>query len=82
MVDVLVLAATVAATTFTTPTTGRTVDIVSLKENVKKKNKNKHNGNNYREKNTLATISCVSLNCFVKKKNRKMGREIHSAGIV
>lgn len=37
MVDVLVLAAAVAATTFTTPTTGRTVDIVSLKENVEKK---------------------------------------------
>jgi hypothetical protein len=37
LVDVLVLAAAVAATTFTTPTTGRTVDIVSLKENVEKK---------------------------------------------
>lgn len=82
MVDVLVLAAAVAATTFTTPTTGRTVDIVSLKENVKKKNKNKHNGNNYREKKIHLQPFCVSSNCFVKKKNRKMGREIHSAGIV
>ena len=49
LVEVLVLAAAAAAATFTTPTTGRTVDIVSLKKkndqmSRKKKIKIKQNG--------------------------------------